>query len=352
MRRYIWAILLAWAPIPAFAAVQSHPVPIKIEGELRPAGVFLRFDVQAIGQPFDAFAAAAPADPADEAFIRLLRALRNRDAGALTPLLVRRNLNGAPAEVIETWHQAFGGFTNVQVIGRARIGQRTLIYWETQTAKGPWLRAFAFEGSPGALKAELTTSNAPIETLTLHALSAERRDPTHFRATATTQGQYSVNLTAGVALEFDAVPTDFEATAQTPPADPALLAYGQAVAWLAAGDVERYAAALPETSRGKLALWRRSKPEEFENWRRFSTTSRRVLLRVGDDRVAAIFFAEGPPEDSPQRLVRWEWMARDGDRWRPVNFFRVDYLDDIFEKGALPREERDLPAAVAAMKRQ
>ena len=49
--------------------------------------------------------------------------------------------------------------------------------------------------------------------------------------------------------------------------------------------------------------------------------------------------------------MKWAWVARDGARWRPVNFFRMHYLDDLLEKQALPRTEETFQGTVAGTRK-
>jgi hypothetical protein len=328
-------------PASAVAAPQSHRIPVQVDGQTVLSNLWLRFDLTRINVPLASF---SPRTPTEVAFATLMRALQAGDVQAAAPLILRRNLGDAPLpEVLSTWRRVFNDFKEIQVVARARIGEREVIFWLAQGTKGPWLRGFSFDRADGTLRAELTSSTVPVERLVLDVVEHETLHPTEYAPRDAWQGDYALRIADGVSLDLPGAALSGDVMNQSPPDQhPALRRYAALLQALKAGRLGEWLAGMGPVSRKHITDWRGAKADHFEGWRNWQSAGRELLFLADGGPVVLVFYAEGGTEGMTDagRSVRWDTLYQVGGQWQQGNFHRFEYFDDALARGALPHDER------------
>lgn len=353
---WMWCLLALGGLGSAHAELLSHPLPVALDDRVVPSAVHLRFDLERYDVPLAAFVSRPGKDPIETAFGALMAGLQAGDVAAVTPLLARAHLGDHPVDqVMGTWRKAFRDFAGVTVLGRARLGDRVVFVWEGQTERGPWVRGFVLEPIDGRWRAHLVHSNLPIEVLVVQALEHGRRQPSQFRPVAAPQGNHAFTLVPGLSLELQGRPVDFDAMRESAPTAPAvgalqagaLDAFSRAMLRLGDLELDAFASALTPKSRERFTHWRQSQGDEVISWARYQGLGRRVLFAAdAGPEISLVFFAEGPNDGETIRLVRWQWLVKEGTQWRLTSFNRHHHLDAVLEKAGPPREEGSFIAAI------
>ena len=347
MRIKMLQLVVCLFPTLAWATPMSYPVGLTIGDAQQPIAMHVRMDVQPVDLPLAAYLAQPPSGDAERAVISLFQALQTKDALGVGRWLDRTAVTGNSTDVIALYHRAFNGFQGIQVIARVPVGDRVMVVWEVDGPKGRWLRAFSAGPYGDGYKADLVTSNRPVETFLLHTIEDTRKMPARYPAVAAQQGTHAVSVATGVKLEFTGRLLDYDVMTQSPPSDARLQAYGELFALFREGEIGQFAQRYDPRSQKKIIGWNKRDPREMRSWWQYVAQSRQALLLIDAGPVAVVFVAEGPTDLAPKRVIHWDWLQRKPDgSWAPVNFQRYDDIDSIFEGRAFPRNEQDFRLVV------
>lgn len=309
------ASLLSFALTPLATAEETRllPVPGHLELDTVPTAMRLALPWVGYGEapvPPEAVAARGDLGEVDRLIAALLLALR--DGTALPDLALAQGGNDVTLQSVEDvvalWRQAFGGFETARMIGRSPLGALDLVFWQVDTPRGPFLRAFALETGAEVLRADLTSSARPVATLALNALGASASPAPAAKGEATLPLSL-LGSAMSLPLRHAGRRVDFEAM-RMPPEEaplPALALYAEAWQALADGDVEGFAARHTEKSAAKIR-----EAAGTAGWPGFvdlETRSRRVRYLIEADPFLYVFYTRDPPEGalapSPSDVFVW-----------------------------------------------
>lgn len=327
--RMLAAALCAMA-VPALAAEPPQPFAFAVPGHVEMAAVattarlelpWVPYGVGLSGERLDTWLAREAHDPAEAALARLLTALREGDAEAAAPFL-----DGDAEATVSLWHQAFGGFADVTIIGRAPLGPADLFLWQVETERGPFPRAFALRSEGQGFRATLTSSTEPVATLLVQSVS-DLMPEAHGPAGAGQSIALPILGAKGQAiLRFDgdvmAVPV-FEGDLSAAPE--VVRVYAETLRMARDGDLDGFIARHTEGSAAKLR-------QQLDGAGRdaFLQTllqPRTVRLVIDGGAVVWLFHA-ADADDAP---LRHDTLARTPDGYRLTNFYYGSHIDRVFE---------------------
>ncbi len=308
------------ALIPADAAAQSvtrsHPLPIVLDDRQLPGDLWIRFTETVIEEDLETYAQRSH-DTAGRAFVRLTKALGDKDVATARTLLLPRH--GAPlAGLMDVIHQAFNGFSGLTVISRVTVGERQVWYLRYRGAdgravtQGIWLRP-----GPDGFKGWVVESADPAELLIRRALDATAEAPSIFRPVARSGADYSLPADEGgaVRLEFSGTLAEFSLfDGQQAPFSPASALFRQAMLELLRSDWIAFATHFTPLSARNIGEWVAGRPAEvLEVSKALPELTLRVLFEIPvSDGGAWMFYSQGFGPDHSDDTVRISRAAGDG----------------------------------------
>lgn len=299
-------------------AVEGH-----IEFEKRTTALSLEIPWQAYGLPFEEFAEARH-DPVEATFAALMTGLRAADPDRVAPHLATSD---PVAEVVAFWHRAFGGFENLDVVGRSRIGAVDVFFWRLSLKGRSIVRAFAFQQSEGRWQADMVSSSQPVLTLILHSLSrGEKGRDRPFQLDLPVAGS-----DATVALRFDGQSRAFNVfDDDLTSLDDPLHFYAETLRMLVTGEDDAVIARYTPKSAEKM---RKQLSNDGGDAYRASRRQPRIVWFVMDaDPFVLVFFTEGQNAADPEQTLRYDTLVRTDKGLRFTNFFYGSFLDHALEQ--------------------
>lgn len=310
--------LAAMAPADAAAqaVTRSHPLPIVLDDRQLPGALWIRFTETVIEEDLETYARRSH-DPAGQAFVRLTRALADKDVAKARPLLLPRHQ--APlAGLMDIMHQAFNGFRGLTVVSRVTVGEREVWYLRFPGAdrrpvtQGIWLRP-----GPDGFKGWVVESADPAELLIRRALDATAEAPSVFPPVAQSGAEYSLpaDERGGVRLEFSGTVAEFSVfDDEQAPFSAASALFRQAMLELLRSDWLAFATHFTPISARRIGEWVTGRPAEvLEVSKALPQLTLRVLFEIPVSNGGAwMFYSQGLGPDHSDDTVRVSRAAGDG----------------------------------------
>jgi hypothetical protein len=372
MRTIIHRIIIIAATMLTFGAdadfvTRSHPLTVDVEGTSVLSTLYLRFQVEEYGQPFEEFA-KGDHDAHEAAFVAFVRALQSNDR-AVAEKLYRRPVRAAsqdlPATVSElsaadaviAYRKAFGGMKDIHVVSRVQVGSKQLFVWQSNDGVSRSRNAFVVHGPADGLSVHGVTSNDPVAVLIVYdVMEAMRQRPANYRSVGALSTAFEVPLPsdgAQVALQFDGLlpGTDVDGGRRTASESGDSSAeverlFAETADALRVGARDRFLSRFTTASGMKMKQYLGAVPEtHYGAIPELSWEGRRVRFVAGSDPVRIVYYTIG---DAPE--YRYAYVVRDAatNELRFANVNRRWFLDhvlsrpDLFDVSAVIH--RDAPA--------
>lgn len=350
-------LLVCTASAHAQTATRSHPVAVKIEGEVHPSRVYVRFASELYEQPFEAWA-ARPKDEAATAFVALVQAIGRRDVAAARPLLDLSKTSMTGEQFVAELHAMGSGWNRAVIVARAEVDDQVVFFWRTPRADGPATGAFALRQRSGRYIARLVTGSMPTLALMNDALDHFGRDKSDFAPLDRASTDYGVPMSADgrVLLEFDGEPLDFVPLASPTPNDAVLGLYQQSVVALAAGDWQGFASLYTPASQSKITGWLQNQgrdPRARETAAALIAKGTRVVFVMDLGPVGRMLLvAQGEGSDPTAHPLRRVMVTATPSGPKLTNYFMNYQLGATLHLSPLwPKEAGPLLAVLARAKR-
>lgn len=355
----VFVILTALVGGAAWAAPEtsSHPLGLKLDGELKPSTVYVRFTAERFDMPFDAWATRHPSatDPAGRAFVGLVRALRADDVGKATPLLDPRGRGEAtPDWVVGFLREGWGELATVQMMARYRHAGDEIFTFRVDSPEGPWVRSLAFREYMSRWQGRVTTGMDPAISLIDEALTHGVRAPSTFRTLPRSGAEYAVPLdtAATVFLEFDGRRDRFM-VADGKPQTEAQALFQQGMWLLARSEWPAYATLFTPLSAKKIVDGYAAQ-DPGTRAQSGPLLSHLVEVRFEMDlgpAGALIIYTQGNLEG--QQALHHQYVTRVDGQWKLTNFFRTYQLGSTMMRSPTwPREATRFEAVLDASRKR
>ncbi len=335
----IFMVAPAWSFEPISLVVPGH-----VEFETTPTSMRFEMEWQDYGAPgLEQFLTRKSLDPSEAAFADLMGSLRAGDVLRAEKLLRDPKSAASDATVprkVERWREGFAGFRNVDVVGRARLGEVDLFLWQVaRPPKEPYLRAFSLRAVEGdGFYAEMISSKTPARKMVLEALEKMLREPVRYEAQAVSRPlpgfetyRYSLPLDLGsrVELVFRSKVVDFDVLGGSAPDGEILSFYHDTWRRFAAGDYEafmgRYTPGSAAKIRGRLEELTADQKKAFHQ---ALVDGRHVWAVVDADPLYVIFHSTGKNASSPESILRYDTVVRlPSGELKMTNHYYLSYFD-------------------------
>ena len=366
MMRFLMPIFLVFGSMSMAASAWSFEpvslvVPGHVEFEQTPTSMRFEAEWQDYGAPsLEQFLARKSLDPSEAAFADLMGSLRAGDVQGAEKLLRDPKTAASDATVpgkVERWREGFAGFRNVDVVGRARLGELELFLWQVaRPPKEPYIRAFSLRGLDGGeFHAEMVSSKTPVRKLVLEALEKKLREPSRYGVQPMPRAlpgfetyRYPLPMDSGprVELVFRARAVDFDVLGGSAPDGEILSFYHDAWQHFAAGDFDAFMARYTPGSAAKIRQrLEELTPEQQKAFHQSLVEGRQVWAVVDADPLYLVFHSTGKRASSPESILRYDTVIREANgELKLTNHFYISYFDAVLRDknlfAATPEELR------------
>lgn len=344
-------------------AERSFTVPAHLEREPVPSSLLLTVEWMDYGRIDLEALAARKSDAPEKAFTDLMASLRQKSYDRAGRYLIGKEATGEGdlKQKMDLYHQAFGGFEQVSVLGRARLGSREVFFWQVPTPRGPFVRAWALEATEGGYLGELISSLQPVEELVMHAVERASSDPASYRGAAGAEPRHAYRLPmAGpapqspVILRFDGELVDVSVFSDPVEVGNEVVEfYRQSWKLFKDRELEAFLDRYTPGSREKLASWFAGMAsEEFESYYLTVLSGRRLWFVLDAAPFYLVLYTEGPQADSEDSLLRYDYVLRSPETGglQLTNAYFQSFLDDVLGNPELfARTPRDLKEKVLGL---
>lgn len=353
----IIAVLLAMTPAASAAdgfATLSYPVEVSVEGNSIPTTIHMKFDIRRYDVPLVTFAARS-LDPREAKFAEWMQTVAARNYTRAERMLEQvRSVKPAvansdepsrvvvaertPKQVVDMYHNAFGGFRDVKVIAQIRAGSKSLFVWEAKGGESKIRRAFAVDDSLAVSEVTMAT---PVELLIVNnVMDRGARDTTLDRGIPGFKAPFELAFplegawNAGphpVVLQFSGRPVDILFPAETPAATGEVAAFYQsAYGALREGDVERFISHMTSRSQEKWVRWYRSlTPASAEQYLAAAKAPRAIRFVLDAGPLLIVF--HGDRENWEAGSLDYDYLLRSvpGGDLKLANVAFSGFFDDV-----------------------